>query len=225
MPGSFGIFDDAVAALVSAIAPTSVLDIGTGSGKYGELVKSRAPHVALHGIEVEASYVERYKLRELYPNLRVMNAMNLLNVGHDEKYDLVIIGDCIEHMRKSDGLDLLNFLTYRCQYTVVLAPEFCVQGSVNGIGSESHISVWSEHDFAWHDAWAFDNAQTIGLYLLRGYLPGPSTLEGVVNSVNAAKPPVMDFARERVIRATHLALHARHRFEQLNGQTVSFRAF
>ena len=82
---------------------------------------------------------------------------------------MVIIGDCIEHMPKSVGLDLLNFLTYRAQYIIVLAPEFLVQGSVDGMKSESHISVWSEYDFQWHDAWAFENALTISLFLLRGY--------------------------------------------------------
>lgn len=73
--------------------------------------------------------------------------LKVVSASQGEFFDLAIIGDCIEHMPKSVGLDLLNFLTYRTQHTIVLAPEFSVQGSVNGVVSKSHVSVWSEVDF------------------------------------------------------------------------------
>jgi hypothetical protein len=42
-------------------------------------------------------------------------------------YDAVILGDCIEHMRKSVGLDLLNFLVYRSSIIVVKFPVQMIQ--------------------------------------------------------------------------------------------------
>lgn len=60
MPGSFGVFDDVVNELVGLIKPQTFLDIGTGSGKYGKLVRSAAPKCNRTGIEIEASYIERF---------------------------------------------------------------------------------------------------------------------------------------------------------------------
>ncbi len=154
MPGSFQNFDAVVAHLIKALNPARILDIGCGSGKYGKMVSIHAPSCHRIGIEAEQSYIDQFALNETYHEVRHGFAWPVLSEAHNEFFDLCIIGDCIEHMQKSVGLDLLNFLTYRTQYIVVLAPEFSVQGSVNGVDSESHISVWSERDFVWHDRWA-----------------------------------------------------------------------
>jgi len=47
-------------------------------------------------------------------------------------YDAVILGDCIEHMRKSVGLDLLNFLVYRSRIIVVKFPVQMIQDPYQG---------------------------------------------------------------------------------------------
>jgi hypothetical protein len=222
MPGSYGIFDDVVTEMIRTINPKKMLDIGTGAGKYGIISSHVAPDCYKIGVEVEESYIETYKLNEIYDEMRIVDARSLME-QHDDYYDLVIIGDCIEHLPKSQGLDLLNFLTYRSQYIIVLAPEFCIQGSVNGVGSESHVSVWSEADFAWHDAWAFENSMTICLFLLRGYLESPISLNVLAESINSQSLPVMDFNRERKIRNANLQLNIRRRNEIIDGQEVCFR--
>lgn len=223
MPGSFGIFDDVVSETIRVLQPKTLLDIGAGAGKYGRMAASVSPQTKRVGIEIEPSYIEQYALNDLYHEVRQTDAATLMQTGHDEMYDLAIIGDCIEHMPKSVGLDLLNFLTYRTQYTLILSPEFCLQGSVNGVGSESHISVWSEVDFAWHDLWAFENSMAICLFLLRGYQPSTISLSQMVAKLNNAQLPVMDFYRQKTVRHAHLSIHSRLRTEVLDGVEQSFR--
>jgi SAM-dependent methyltransferase len=204
------------------LSPQRVLDIGCGAGKYGELLRSLVPAAHLTGIESEAGYVTRFKLNLIYDDVRVMNATDLIANATDEFYDLVIIGDCIEHLPKSAGLDLLNFLTYRCAYILVIAPEFDVQNTHEGVQAEAHISVWSERDFEWHDLWATTAVMNMLLFVLRGYLKFPVSLPDLVDKLNLAQPPL--FSRTgKFVKKCHLELNARRRTELIDGQELSFR--
>ena len=223
MPGSFGVFDDVVSAIVKKINPKTFLDIGTGAGKYGKIVRDSSSDCQVLGVEVEQSYISTYNLKSIYDEIWLKDAAKLMRENIGMSFDLVIIGDCIEHMPKSLGLDLLNFLTYRCGYTLVLSPEFIIQGVVGGIESEAHISVWSEEDFRWHDQWAFDNCCMINLFLLRGYLKTGIPLRALVHEINKSSVPVMDFLREKTVRTANLQLHSRPRVDFLDGREISFR--
>jgi hypothetical protein len=156
--------------------------------------------------------------------VRVGDAQSVLRNSIGESYDLVIFGDSIEHMPKSVGLDLLNFLTYRSQYILILAPEFILQHEVNGVAEEAHISVWSEHDFTWHDRWAWDNCWLISLFLLRGYLEADTSLNGLVESINASGISLTAENSQTVVRQAKLTMQARDR-PNINesGQQVYFR--
>lgn len=223
MPGSFNNFDLPVRCLLQKLQPGRVLDIGCGSGKYGRFARECVPAAHLTGIEIEASYIERFQLRSLYDEVRVGDAWNELRRRPEESFDLCIIGDCIEHMPKSQGLDLLNLLAYRTQYTLVLFPEFSVQGAVNGIDSETHVSVWSEDDFLWHDRWAWDNCFTITMVVMRGYQSSPVAFENLVNAVNGEAPYVQDFYSGRMLRPVQLRKRVRVHEDVIDGVRHGFR--
>ncbi|WP_157977824.1 class I SAM-dependent methyltransferase [Paraburkholderia kururiensis] len=180
MPFSAGSFDEVTAALLEAVAPLRILDVGCGAGKYGHIVKSVLPQARLEGVEVEKSYVAKYGLEQLYAPLHLMDAARIPSTMIDEMFDLTIIGDCIEHLPKSAGIDLLNFLTYRSAYTVIVLPEAAIQNSVDNVLSEAHISVWSERDFAWHDNWAWAQVWQMQYYILRGYAPARISLADLI---------------------------------------------
>jgi hypothetical protein len=72
-------------------------------------------------------------------------------------------------MRKSVGLDLLNFLVYRSKLIIVKFPLQMIQNAWQGHKSEAHLSVWSEHDFHGMD-YLFAERNFICLALIRGYL-------------------------------------------------------
>jgi trans-aconitate methyltransferase len=222
MPYSAPSFDEATKLMIQTLSPQRVLDIGCGAGKYGELLRSIVPAAHLTGIESEAGYIERFKLDLIYDDVRLMNATDLIANATEEFYDLVIIGDCIEHLPKSAGLDLLNFLTYRCAYILVIAPEFDVQNAHEGVRAEAHISVWSERDFEWHDLWATAAVMNMLLFVLRGYLKSAVSLPELVDRVNLMQPPL--YSRTgKFVKKCRLELKTRLRTELIDGQELLFR--
>ena len=188
---SWNTFDDAVVELLRAIAPRSVIDIGAGSGKYAGLMARadlpESPH--LTAIEPGVSAAERLRSLGLYNSVVQAPAESLF----DDPFcgaDLVIMGDVIEHMRASDGLDLLQFLVYRAAYILVLTPDAMPMFAGPGFFG-CHNSIWRPQQFEWHDLWAFDQWNELHLYLLRGYQAGSGPiLPQVVERVNATGCPL-----------------------------------
>jgi trans-aconitate methyltransferase len=222
MPYSAPSFDEVTKLLIQTLSPQRVLDIGCGAGKYGEMLRSLVPAAHLTGIESEASYIGRFKLDLIYDDVRLMSATDLIASAAEEFYDLVIIGDCIEHLPKSAGLDLLNFLTYRAAYILVICPEFDVQNAHEGVQAEAHISVWSERDFEWHDLWATAAVMNMMLFVLRGYIKAPVSLPDLVDKVNLLQLPL--YSRTgKLIKKCRLELKAKPRTELIDGQALSFR--
>jgi SAM-dependent methyltransferase len=168
MPYSSPIFDSELELYFREVCPSSVLDIGAGEGKYGEMLRRVQPKTKLIAVELDTDYVEEYKLRDLYDEVWDRDAADLMN-DLDRTYDAVIFGDCIEHMRKSVGVDLLNFLVYRSKIIVVKFPVQMIQDPYQGHKSEAHISVWSEHDFRGMDCF-FAERDHMCLAMVRGYL-------------------------------------------------------
>jgi len=146
MPYSGNLCDDVIHHILPRLPMRSFLDIGTGDGKYGRMVRGYHPTCSTEGIEIEADYVDRFGLRSIYDDLQVMDCMNLLH-NPDAEWDLVIVGDVVEHLRKSDGIDLLNFLVYRAKWILVIFPERMIQNSWEGYKREAHISVWNPNSF------------------------------------------------------------------------------
>jgi trans-aconitate methyltransferase len=143
--------DDVADLLIERVRPHLCLDLGAGAGKYGRILRRLCPTAHLRAVEVEQQYIDEFALLEIYDEVICSDATDLIASDIDRSYDLVVIGDCLEHMRKSDGLDLLNFLVYRCKYMLAVYPIRWLQGSWQGHASEAHISVWGAEDFAWVD--------------------------------------------------------------------------
>ena len=206
MSGSFPIFDAVCQHLIAAIAPKRALDIGAGAGKYGGLLASHAPECERFAIEAEADLVERFGLRTLYHRVDAADATAWSEAHADEAFDLVIAGDCLQQMHKSAGLDLLNALVYRSSYMLLVAPEFVVQGAVDGKQSAVHRSAWSERDLHWHDLWAWDNTRSSTLMLLRGYRAAAQPLDALVRQLNEAHVPLRDYDGASLVRPCRLRL-------------------
>jgi SAM-dependent methyltransferase len=169
MPYSSDAFDRYIFDLIGLLRPTTVLDIGPGAGKYARIIRESVSNVHITAIEIDESYVERFDLRSKYDTLIIGDANSLIDTPR-VRFDLVIIGDCIEHMRKSVAVDLLDFLVYRSGYICIVYPEAYIQDDWEGHAAEAHISTWSQEDFkGWqtiHRSW-----QAINLYLVKGYQP------------------------------------------------------
>jgi hypothetical protein len=118
-------------------------------------------------VEVDSAYVEQYGLRDIYDELLVMDATRLMDdVGLT--FGAVIVGDVIEHLRKSAGTDLINSLVYRSKVIFVKFPVQMLQNDWEGHTSEAHVSVWSELDFASFDH-IFVERDRMHIAIVRGY--------------------------------------------------------
>ena len=171
MPYSAPTFDSEVKLYFEQVRHDSVLDIGAGEGKYGRMLRRAQPKIRLISVEVDAGYVEQYKLRDIYDEVWVHDAAELMN-DPGRTFDAVILGDSIEHMRKSAGLDLLNFLVYRSKISIVKFPLQMLQNIWQGHKSEAHVSVWSEHDFLGMDH-LFAERNFVCLVMVRGLSTRP----------------------------------------------------
>jgi hypothetical protein len=167
MPFSTSIFD-AELELYFRLAPhDTVCDIGAGAGKFGRMLQSVQPPARRIAVEMDPEYVEQYRLREIYHEVLVMDAARLMDDVR-RTYSAIIIGDVIEHMRKSVGVDLLNFLVYRSRIIFVKFPVQFLQGPTEEHLSEAHVSVWSESDFAGLDH-VYVELEFMRLAVIRGY--------------------------------------------------------
>lgn len=206
MPGLPPVFDAVAEHLIARIAPSHALDVGAGDGKFGRLLRTAAPACDRSAIEIEPALVAQHGLADLYWRVETADATRWWRDNPDEIFDLVVLGDCLQQMPKSEGLDLLNAMTYRAGWILVLVPEFVVQGAVDGRSSAVHRSVWSERDFHWHDLWAWDNTRTASLFLLRGYLPSGVDIDTVVDGVHRAGVPLRDLDGLGTVRPCRLRL-------------------
>lgn len=169
MPYSPNIFDDLTYALVDRIRVGRFLDIGAGNGKFGRLLQLLHPSSERIAVEIERDYIDGFDLAAIYTEVLHMDAAGLIEARLEDTFDLVILGDCLEHMRKSVGSDLLSFLIYRSRYILAIYPERYPQGPWQGYRSEAHISIWSAHDFAGFDHLLLQRGKAVAV-CINGYL-------------------------------------------------------
>lgn len=93
----------------------SVLDIGCGRGIYAGCLKSLKTSVVWDGIEIWKPYVDKYKynLNRLYNNVFIED---VIYFKYKKIYDLIIMGDVLEHMSFDNAKTVLtnavNFSVY-----------------------------------------------------------------------------------------------------------------
>ena len=122
MPFSLPAFDALVGQHLRQLAPARVLDVGAGAGKHGKLVRAHLPAAHLEGVEPTESYHAKFALSEIYHRLYPLSIQAFLQEHSRQTYDLVIIGDVLEHLFRSEALDVLDCLLYRTTWLLALWP-------------------------------------------------------------------------------------------------------
>lgn len=171
MPYSDDTFDGFIENLLRQWSHRYYLDIGPGAGKYGKLIRQAVPDSYIEALEPDRSYVSEFKLMEIYDHVSIASATEIIDSNPDYHTDCVIIGDTIEHMRKSAGIDLLHYLLYRTKKIIVTFPVKYVQYTWNGHAAEAHRSAWGQEDFkALEHQWHTDGYMRLAV--VDGYLGG-----------------------------------------------------
>lgn len=171
MPYSSDVFDERIKELIKRDYE-SFLDIGAGAGKFGRMVRSqRGKEARITACEIDSSYVTEFNLKAIYDNVRICDAASLVDTDYGYIADFVFIGDCIEHLRKSDGVDLLHHLVYRAKIVVVIFPLRYIQYDWRGHVSEAHRSVWDSADFQQFDH-TYRREKFMNIVEIEGYPAG-----------------------------------------------------
>ena len=174
MPYSFPTFDARITKWLRSQKRKNYLDIGVGSGKYGQIIRGLYPKADIVGIESEKEYSERFGLNKIYSSIYVGKAEYFFDQNPNFVTEIAIIGDCLEHVKKSDGVDLVHDLVHRSHYIVIVWPSKYVQLVWEGHASEVHRSVWTKKDFADfdHEYWEKDGTN---LVIMKGLWEDPQT--------------------------------------------------
>jgi len=148
--------------LLRQLKPQSILDVGVGFGKWGHLFREytdileaeRDParyrrenwRVRLDGIEGHAAYLTDMH-RFLYTDIHVGDASALMKTMTN--YDLIFLGDIIEHFEKAAGAELLRAAFAHANKAVIVStPKFETgQERLCGNELERHRSLWTARDF------------------------------------------------------------------------------
>ena len=146
----------AVIGYVAQTKPQRVLDIGVGFGKWGflfrEYLEIWGGHLdwthTIEGIEVFPDYIGAHQLA-VYDEIHIGNALDVVPTLGD--YDLIFMGDVIEHFTTEDALCLVRECRKHAKNVLMSTPNgFVKQGDSFGNEHERHLSSW--------DSWAFINA-------------------------------------------------------------------
>ncbi len=140
-----------IAAEMIRCQPQRVLDLGLGFGMMGVAVRQwidlgvQPWRTHLVGVEVWEAY--RNPLWELYDLLYVRTIEEHLR-RDPHQYDLVVLGDVIEHFEEATSHQILNrvssLLSPGGSILVITPSTEMAQGSAHGNPYERHRSVWNQ---------------------------------------------------------------------------------
>lgn len=113
---------------------TQILDVGAGWGKYRDLL---AEYPYVDAVEIWRPYVEEERLRHRYRHVWTCDVVDLVgsSTWHPGRYDLVVLGDVLEHLSVRDARTVLG----RIGRAIVAVPFEYAQDEVDGNPHEAHV--------------------------------------------------------------------------------------
>lgn len=176
MPFSESTFDQRIAGFIDTCKFKTYLDIGAGTGKYGRIIREiKRKEAYIIAVEPDVSYIKKYRLKSIYNQVIDQKIENYICGNPDFVVEMAIIGDCLEHLKKSDGIDLIHYLVYRTKAIIIVFPSKYIQFSYQGHLLEAHNSVWSEEDFGQFQH-EYIKEGFMNLVFLRGFLDDTEAL-------------------------------------------------
>lgn len=94
----------------------TILDIGPYDGRWSDSLHNHFKHI--DAVEAFEPYIERFKLKEKYNNIFVSDIREF----EFKHYDIIILGDVLEHMPIKDAQKLLEKLYPKCKQLLVIIP-------------------------------------------------------------------------------------------------------
>lgn len=155
MPSSQHFQISKIMDIIIALKPSSVLDVGAGFGKYGVLCREYLDlwdgkqqyrfGSRIDAVEVFSKYITPLH-QFVYNNIYTENILALVN-KLDFGYDLVLLIDVLEHLKKEDGVMLVRKLLSKNNGLLISTPKNpSPQKDAFGNIYETHRSNWLKQD-------------------------------------------------------------------------------
>jgi hypothetical protein len=157
------------------LRPRRILDVGSGFGKWGFLLREELDFIDGRverdewEVTIDAIDARRYDtpLSDwVYNEVRMASVLDVS--GELGGYDLVVLGDVIEHFEKADGLSLLGTLLGQNRNVLLTTPFLYFEQEIAGNPYQRHLSHWTIDDFR---PWTFDY-DVVGGFLVVVLLAG-----------------------------------------------------
>lgn len=140
----------------TTLKPKSVLDVGIGSGTFGLLFREYSDimyerydkedwQIRIDGVEIWDKYITDSH-KHWYNNIYIKN---ILEFEPEIHYDLVYMGDIIEHLDKETGFKLLERIKKYTDNIIITTPAWWCNPEHDPLGNpnEHHLSFWNLEDF------------------------------------------------------------------------------
>jgi hypothetical protein len=144
--------------LVRKLNPKTILDIGVGFGRWGILFREFLEiwehskydgkwERTIDGVEIFPGYIKDYH-KYFYDNIYVEDGLMFLK-NTPNKYDLINLGDVVEHFSKSDGQELIKLALEKGKWVLINVPigKNWAQEGTDENPHEAHRSIWYNNDF------------------------------------------------------------------------------
>lgn len=135
MPGvSYPFFKEEICNKLKELCPAGsiALDIGAGAGIYADYLNK---HFNMEAIEIWEPTIEIEGLHNKYKEVYCIDALLFQFPYH---YDLIILGDVIEHLDVDDAQALIKRCLHNATYVMVAVPYCLSQGPLYGNRYECH---------------------------------------------------------------------------------------
>ncbi|MBV1754840.1 MAG: methyltransferase domain-containing protein [Methanobacterium sp.] len=115
---------------------SKILDVGFGSGVYGKLLRAFL-YQNIDGVDVYEDNIKEMGLDKIYDNIHIKNILDF----DFEYYDLIIMGDVLEHIELESSKKLLSrfIKNNKCGNIIVSIPYEYKQGEAYGNPYEKHL--------------------------------------------------------------------------------------
>lgn len=145
--------------LIRYVSPKSVLDVGVGFGRWGMICREYLDvwegrvfraywNTRIEGIEIYPVNVDSYHSC-FYNKIHITDAFDHIQAEvQPEQFDLIILGDVLEHFTKERALVLLQTCIQKSRFVLLNIPigNDWPQGAAYGNEFETHLSTWTTEE-------------------------------------------------------------------------------